>query len=184
MKENDLEKVVAVHTNTLPRQRHSKEWLSCTLLSSIKLLADMRIAMRNSKYFWIGVILIVSGNVYAIEADHLKEAMKIYDVSMGGFTHSQAAQYAQLFSQIDEETDLDVVANTIYTVMTSSEFRVAYSKIIAETFTKEECKRLASILIDPVLEKYRSAKPEYSQKIMLLAQEMLISKLDENQLTK
>ena len=30
MGEDDLDKVSVVHTNTFPRQRHSKAWLSCT----------------------------------------------------------------------------------------------------------------------------------------------------------
>lgn len=38
MEENDLDKVSAVHANAFPRQRHSKEWLSCTFKASPRTL--------------------------------------------------------------------------------------------------------------------------------------------------
>ena len=38
MKESDLNKVAQVHTNAFTRQRHSKEWLSCTFKASPRTL--------------------------------------------------------------------------------------------------------------------------------------------------
>lgn len=133
--------------------------------------------MKKIQALFIGTAIYFSGQALATEPNHLEEAMKVYDVSMRGFSYDQAAQYAQLFYQ-DENFDLEETTNTIYDVMRSQEFKIAYSQIIADIFSKEECTRLAEILEDPVLEKYRIEKPEYSQRIVALAQEMLLSKLE------
>lgn len=123
------------------------------------------------------LLLIFNLQAFSDEDTHLKEALKIYDVSMGEFNMETARRYTSVLEPSATGDRKEEVTKIIYQVMTSKEFRLEYAKVMMKIFTEEECKRLAEILTDPVLAKYRLKKPEYTREILRLAQELLLNKL-------
>uniref|UniRef100_UPI003D0E33DB hypothetical protein n=1 Tax=Shewanella sp. TaxID=50422 RepID=UPI003D0E33DB len=123
--------------------------------------------------------LTLSSKVSAVEKSHIDAAMKVYEVSMKDFTAIQAKQYALAIVPNATKEEQSNIADTILEVMISPEFALKYSEVISKFFSEEECLRLAEILKDPVLAKFRQHKLAYTQEVMMIAQEMLLTKLSE-----
>ncbi|MCU7828442.1 MAG: hypothetical protein KZQ85_05195 [Candidatus Thiodiazotropha sp. (ex Myrtea sp. 'scaly one' KF741663)] len=127
------------------------------------------------------IFLVLSGYCLAsdYEKAHLDAAMQIYEVAIGDIGEAQAIQYAQILVPADSGPEQKKVADVVLEVMSSDEYKKEYSKIIANIFSEAECNRLAEILKDPILAKFRQNKAVYFQEIMSLAQSMLMSKLEQ-----
>lgn len=124
------------------------------------------------------IILLASClNITAAENKHIDAAMKVYEVAMKDFTEVQGEQYAVAIAPQGTKEEQKKIADKFLEVMRSKEFALKYSEVISKFFTEEECLKLAEILKDPVLAKFRKNKLAYTQEVMLIAQEMLLSKL-------
>ena len=122
-------------------------------------------------------LFLLNSNVFAAGKSHIDTAMKVYEVSMKDFNELQAKQYALVIAPEGTKEEQKMIAETFLEIMRSSKFALKYSEVIAKFFSEEECLRLAEILKDPVLAKFRQNKLAYTQEVMMIAQEMLLSKL-------
>ncbi|MBC3765077.1 hypothetical protein [Neptunicella marina] len=131
-----------------------------------------------TKHFCIFLIFSASlfSQANADEASHLRSCESVYNISMGSFSMEQAKQFAQAISP-ELADQQEKIATAIFEVMTSEEYKHEYSKSIASIFSEEECIRLADILADPVLEKFRANKGAYFQNMLKLAQKMIDDRL-------